>query len=270
MTTSQNGYSAPITPVTRGLPGGKVALRGGPTGDLLAWVGQQFHALVEPLSWPGCWGYAFREIRGATQLSNHASGTALDLNAPAHPLGTSPAANFRPGQIDAIRAIVARTEGCVRWGGDYTGRKDGMHFEINAGEARCAAVLAKLLGSAESFALAATTISTTEVTMLDRITVTAPDDQQNSVRVNLSGTDQAAIVVRPKLGGKDGKTPAPLWIAPVFAWGYDNAGVGHDPAQENGYDPRCKGHRRFAVPGALWADVSYSAHPQDPFVLETY
>jgi hypothetical protein len=144
MATSQNGYSAPITPVSRALPGGRVQLRAGPAGDLLAWVGRQFHALVEPLAWPGCWGFADRKIAGSADLSNHASGTALDLNAPAHPLGYNPAANFRPGQIAAIRAIVARTGGCVRWGGDYTGRRDPMHFEIVAGETRCAAVLAEL------------------------------------------------------------------------------------------------------------------------------
>ncbi|MEV6876246.1 M15 family metallopeptidase [Amycolatopsis sp. NPDC051128] len=274
MPTSQNGYSAPITPVSRELPGGKVALRAGPTGDLLAWVGRQFHALVEPLIWPGCWGYAYRDIRGATQLSNHSSGTALDLNAPAHPLDTNPAANFRPAQIATIRAIVARTEGCVRWGGDYVGRRDPMHFEINANEQRCAAVLAKLTGSTAGGggtpAPGNTPSSTTEVTMLDRITVTPPNDRQNTVRVSLSGTDQAAIVVRPRLGGKDGKTPAPLWIAPLYAWGHDNVGVGHDPAQTAGYDARCKGHRRFALPNALWADVCYSAKPEDPFVLETY
>lgn len=146
MTTSQNGYSAPITPVRYELPGGAVSLRAGPTGALLQWVGRQFHARVEPLVWPGCWGYNYREIRGATGLSNHASGTALDLNAPKHPLGTAPSANFTAAQIAVIRAIVAATEGCVRWGGDYTGRQDPMHFEINNGvsEARCAAVLAKL------------------------------------------------------------------------------------------------------------------------------
>lgn len=144
MPTSQNGFSAPITPVSRDLPGGKVPLRPGATGDLLAWVGRQFHARVEALVWPGCWGYAYRDIRGATGLSNHASGTALDLNAPKHPLGTNPFANFTPAQISTIRAIVSQTEGCVRWGGDYTGRKDPMHFEIDASEARCAQILAKL------------------------------------------------------------------------------------------------------------------------------
>ncbi|MET7989859.1 M15 family metallopeptidase [Amycolatopsis sp. NPDC005232] len=144
MPTSQNGYTAPITPVGRALPGGSVPLRAGATGDLLAWVGRQFHARVEPLIWPGCWGYAYRDVRGATDLSNHASGTALDLNAPKHPLGTSPSANYTSAQIATIHAIVAQTSGCVRWGGDYVGRKDPMHFEIVASEAACAAVLARL------------------------------------------------------------------------------------------------------------------------------
>jgi peptidoglycan hydrolase-like protein with peptidoglycan-binding domain len=41
------------------------------------------------------------------------------------------------------------TGGVVRWGGDYTGRKDGMHFELNDGttEAQCSAALARLRGS---------------------------------------------------------------------------------------------------------------------------
>jgi hypothetical protein len=153
MPTSQNGYSAPITPVSRQLPGGTVPLRAGATGDLLAWVGRQFHARVEPLAWPGCWGYAYRAVRGATDLSNHASGTALDLNAPRHPLGTSPSANYSAGQIAAIHTIVAQTRGAVRWGGDYTGRKDGMHFEIVASEAVCAVVLAALTAQEDDVSL---------------------------------------------------------------------------------------------------------------------
>jgi hypothetical protein len=144
MRTSQNGYSAPIGPVSRKLPGGTVPLRAGVTGDLLAWVGAQFHSRVEALEWPGCWGYAFREVVGGQDLSNHASGTAIDLNAPRHPLGTAPSANYSAAQIAEIHALLAEVAGCVRWGGDYAGRKDGMHFEIVATEARCAAALGGL------------------------------------------------------------------------------------------------------------------------------
>jgi hypothetical protein len=153
MPTSQNGYPAnnPALVSSRFVPGTarKLTVRNGPAGDLLLWVAGQFDEFVEDIE-QGIlddWGYAERPIRGSTtELSNHASGTAIDLNATAHPLATDPVRNFTRAEIDAIHAIIGRTQGCVRWGGDYTGRKDGMHFEINDGvsEARCAAVLKTL------------------------------------------------------------------------------------------------------------------------------
>ena len=147
MPTSQNGYSAndrtKIHSVS--VPGGSLAVRIGPTGDLLQWVAHNFHTFIEPLVWPGCWGYAERTIIGdPTQLSNHASGTAIDLNAPAHPLGTNPSSNYTREQIADIHTILAACDGCVRWGGDYTGRKDGMHFEIVSTVGHCASVLTQL------------------------------------------------------------------------------------------------------------------------------
>src|SRR5690606_27057234 len=77
------------------------------------------------------WGYAERPIRGSSVISNHASGTAIDLNATKHPLGAS--GTFTSTQVTRIREILAVTRNHVRWGGDYTGRKDEMHFEINDG-----------------------------------------------------------------------------------------------------------------------------------------
>lgn len=74
------------------------------------------------------WGYAYREVRAGASLSNHASGTAIDLNATRHPLGRK--GTFSATQVAAIRTILARYKGVVRWGGDYSGRKDEMHFEI--------------------------------------------------------------------------------------------------------------------------------------------
>lgn len=142
MATSQNGYSAPVTAHSFPVPGGVLPLRNDDTGRLLAWVATQFHNNVERLVWPGNWGYAYRNIRGATGLSNHASGTAIDLNAPKHPLGK--AGTFNSAQRAAIRAILNACEGAVRWGGDYSGRKDEMHFEINANYATVQRVLRKL------------------------------------------------------------------------------------------------------------------------------
>lgn len=130
---SQNGWSANDRSMiaSYSLPGGRVALRKGDVSVVLLWCAHRWHETVEPLVWPGVWGYAERAIRGSsTTLSNHASGTAIDINAPQHPLGTDPRANFSTLELRAVRAILEYCEGVVRWGGDYSGRKDGMHLEI--------------------------------------------------------------------------------------------------------------------------------------------
>lgn len=149
MATSQNGFSANDRSAIASyhLPGGKVAIRKGDVSVVLIWVAQRFHETVEPLVWPGNWGYAERTIRGSsTTLSNHASGTALDLNAPAHPLGRR--GTFSAAQVRAIRSILDFCEGVVRWGGDYRSRADEMHFEINAGSAAVRRVADKIRGGA--------------------------------------------------------------------------------------------------------------------------
>lgn len=154
--SSQNGWRANDASVTstRNVPGSAVRLRvrNGAAGDLLLEVAARFDREVENIDdVADDWGYGERTIRGSTTtLSNHASGTAIDLNATRHPLATDPSRNFSAEQIKAIRAIVATTGGVVRWGGDYTGRKDGMHFEINDGrtELDCSRALSRLRGVA--------------------------------------------------------------------------------------------------------------------------
>lgn len=150
MAVSQNGYTANVISLTssRRVPGSNrsIRVRNGPAGDLLLWFAGQFDAHVEDID-PGeldDWGYAERPIRGGVELSNHASGTAIDLNAPRHPLGTNPSANFSPSQIGEIHRLLALAGGCIGWGGDYSGRKDPMHFEIVASEATCQAALNRL------------------------------------------------------------------------------------------------------------------------------
>lgn len=145
--TSQNGYTANdrslITSVPA--PGGNLAVRKGDVATVLQYVAGQFHAKVEPLVWPGCWGYAERTIRGSsTDLSNHASGTAIDLNAPQHPLGAT--GTFSANEVQAIRGILVFCDGVVRWGGDYSKRKDEMHFEIVKGLAEVARIAEKIRG----------------------------------------------------------------------------------------------------------------------------
>lgn len=150
MVASQNGWRANDRSVIVSIdvPGGRLAVRSGPIGVIFQHLATRFHNEVEGLVWPGNWGYAERPIRGGTQLSNHASGTAIDLNAPRHPLGTAPTANYSGAQIAKIHEIVDFYEGIIRWGGDYVGRKDGMHFEINDGvtEAQVARIAEKVAG----------------------------------------------------------------------------------------------------------------------------
>jgi hypothetical protein len=153
--TSQNGYEAGVQSAihTVTVPGTaqQIPVRIGPAGDLLIWAAARFHREVEPLHVGWCWGYAYRNIRGSSGLSNHASGTAIDLNAPAHPLGTNPSSNYTPAKIAAIHRIIADAQGALRWGGDYgdpahggvkNSRPDGMHVEVIKNEAECARVLA--------------------------------------------------------------------------------------------------------------------------------
>lgn len=148
MPVSQNGYSANDRSLMRRIVVGGVGawVRKGPAGDLLAYAATRWNSEVEPLRAPDgvldFWGYAPRPIIGSTTLSNHASGTALDLRARIHPLGRS--GTFRPEQVAAIRRILGDCRGALRWGGDYSSRKDEMHVEVVVGEGRVRDVLASL------------------------------------------------------------------------------------------------------------------------------
>lgn len=136
MAVSQNGWKANDRSLIKSysLPGGgKIAVRKGDVATILVYVAKRFDSEVEPLKWPGNWGYAERPIRGSRTTSNHASGTAIDLNAPRHPLGKR--GTFSKKQVRAIKKILADCGGVIRWGGNYVSRADEMHFEINAGSA---------------------------------------------------------------------------------------------------------------------------------------
>lgn len=112
------------------IPGGEF-----PIHPEFAWLAQDcaihWHDTVEPLVWPGCWGWAPpRPIRGGAVTTNHASGTAWDLSAPKHPRGVPIARTFTRAQLEAVAALEARYFGVLRWGGRWSGPDvDGMHWE---------------------------------------------------------------------------------------------------------------------------------------------
>jgi hypothetical protein len=107
-------------------------LRRGSVGFILCHLILWYHETIQRLNRKGEpwdeWAYAYRYTRGSTSWSNHASATAVDLNASLYPLGTTLMTRWRRVKI-RLRLKVFR--GCIRWGGDYEGRKDQMHFEIN-------------------------------------------------------------------------------------------------------------------------------------------
>lgn len=73
------------------------------------------------------WGYANRDVRGAPGVkSNHAWGLAVDLNATTNPMTDDGRTHtdLPPG----ISKLAAKYG--LRWGGDYSRRKDPMHFEF--------------------------------------------------------------------------------------------------------------------------------------------
>lgn len=110
---------------------------------LLIGFAAEFHKLIENIDGAKLddWGYCFRDVRGVTgKLSNHSSGTAIDLNATQHPLGK--VGTFPNEKVPMIRAL-AKKYGLI-WGGDYRNRKDEMHFEIALPPAKVAALVAKL------------------------------------------------------------------------------------------------------------------------------
>jgi len=98
---------------------------------------------IEPIDKGGCWGYFVKKIEGSTSISNHASGTAIDYNAPAHPMGSHN--TYSAAKRTAIRNLLKRYEGVIRWGGDYKERPDDMHFEIVGSVASTKRVANKIL-----------------------------------------------------------------------------------------------------------------------------
>lgn len=147
MATSQN-----LWPVLTGYGDPKLVripyITGKMLGGDVAWIftdfNEWFHRNVESLTGGQAddWAFAPRPIAGSSVISNHASGTAEDLNASRHPM-------FRDTMDAAkeakIRQRLKRYKGAIRWGGDYrAGRLDQMHFEINVSPARLRQIVAEL------------------------------------------------------------------------------------------------------------------------------
>lgn len=90
-----------------------------------AWDDEGLSDLV--INWAG--SYVPRFIRGSrTALSNHAFGTAFDINTRENALGAIPALVGKRGSVRKL-VPLANQHGFY-WGGHFRRRPDGMHFEI--------------------------------------------------------------------------------------------------------------------------------------------
>lgn len=91
------------------------------------------------------WGFANRDVRGFAGIkSYHSWALAIDLDATENPLGkrkTSFAKNLE--DLTEVREVCKMLG--FRWGFDYTGRPDPMHFEFIKSRIRARIIKRKLL-----------------------------------------------------------------------------------------------------------------------------
>lgn len=148
MASSQNGWPASpnakvIEVNSYPVPGTDLKLRvAKKVAPILINFAAEFNELVEKLEGKQLddWGYAYRQVRGSTDmLSNHASGTAIDLNAIKHPMGARH--TFKPHQVDPLLELIDKYN--IRWGGTFR-RPDDMHFEIAEGPKAVKATIKRL------------------------------------------------------------------------------------------------------------------------------
>ena len=112
---------------------------------LLVAACKEWHKRVEKLEPGEVQGYAFRDVRGGNgTLSNHASGTAVDIWPSRHPQGSKDG-NLTKDQQAAILDICKKYG--LRSGGTYKSAKpDWMHIEVNVTVEQAAKLVASLKG----------------------------------------------------------------------------------------------------------------------------
>jgi peptidoglycan hydrolase-like protein with peptidoglycan-binding domain len=158
MVSSQNGWAAGPSKAAAQIVDARVGeitfpggLKSGDAATVLLWVATQMHLRVEA-GVPGwCWGWNWRAVRGASSLSNHASGTAFDWNAPRHPLAKRN--TWTPVQRAELLRIGAEVDNVVRFGFTYVSRADDMHVELVGAPVAVARVAARIRTQAQAVAV---------------------------------------------------------------------------------------------------------------------
>lgn len=126
-------------------------IKSGDVEKLFKYLINALHTRVEPMMKEGsnvgygCWGYSYRaNVNNPSTLSCHASGTAIDYNAPKHPNGTRTGPNGGGGwsgsQYNTIQQILRECSGAIRW----LSGNDPMHFEVYGSTTQVANAVKKL------------------------------------------------------------------------------------------------------------------------------
>jgi hypothetical protein len=103
--------------------------------------------LVDRSDYAGC--YAPRRIQPRGQLSLHAWGLAVDLNASANP--------FRGRSRQDPRLVRIMERHGFTWGGRWPTRPDPMHFELRGDQERSSAAIAARAAAGSAAAIASST-----------------------------------------------------------------------------------------------------------------
>lgn len=223
-------------------------VRAGDAYTVLNELARRFNSEVEPITRAHSWGWAYRAVRGASVISEHSAGTAVDFNAPKHPLGRS--GTFTTAQVRAIRRILNDLDGAVRWGGDYSGRKDEMHFELQGGVKKLAAVAKKIRAGSTTSTASKPSTSTSSSSSTSVIRT----NQDNVPVWDRRGSNKKQVGTASKKGYRINVVEdAGSWTK--VRWNY---GTSSKPDYRNawiatrylgdGYDPKAK--------AAVWPDVA--------------
>lgn len=137
---SSNGWPASPHLLTRAIVVDGVTFRVADNRDVesvFVYVLTRYAETVEPLDPRQCGGYNYRpNVNNPSELSNHSSATAVDLNSLKHPNGVPVTAVFTSAQVKACHVILAsipELAEVVHWGGDWFPplTPDAMHWELH-------------------------------------------------------------------------------------------------------------------------------------------
>lgn len=113
-----------------------VRSRSGVTAQVSSQYQSNFQGLINDLEATGyvikdMGGYNVRNIAGTDKQSFHSYGAAIDINANQNPLGPTLITDM-PSNISDLAK-----KNCLGWGGNWTSRKDAMHFSASKTEGGC-------------------------------------------------------------------------------------------------------------------------------------